>query len=232
MPHCADCLPSVFMTAGYGDFDPRLYPFYHVVGLHKSNALVANRPMDACGSCLEIQCVGDEVRPTPAAAGASLAVAARSVGLSKPQIIAPSQHAATVAPKCMHHPACPYALLAGPLRHQDGDPSHHHRPVRLRLRCNHRQRENAWVQDVSTMHACRMHCMGCCVGRGTLPRASPDLPQESCSCSSRMRNALCCTSTVSGDGQRQRTLHKVAALRPPASALLCRCLCAGARLWF
>lgn len=50
-----------FLCAGYGDFDPRLYPFYHVVGLHKSNPLVAGRPMAACGSCLEVQRRGTNV---------------------------------------------------------------------------------------------------------------------------------------------------------------------------
>lgn len=43
-------------SCGYGDFDPRLYPNYNVIGLHKSNPLVAGRPMNACGSCLEVQC--------------------------------------------------------------------------------------------------------------------------------------------------------------------------------
>jgi hypothetical protein len=54
-------LLTCHFPAGYGDFDPRLYPFYHVVGLHKSNPLVAGRPMAACGSCLEVQCRGTNV---------------------------------------------------------------------------------------------------------------------------------------------------------------------------
>lgn len=49
------------LCAGYGDFDPRLYPNYNVIGLHKSNPLVAGRPMNACGSCLEVQCRDREV---------------------------------------------------------------------------------------------------------------------------------------------------------------------------
>ncbi|KAF8072373.1 EXPA5 [Scenedesmus sp. PABB004] len=43
-------------TSCYGDLDPRLYPFYDVVGLSPDNPLVRGRPQDACGSCLEIEC--------------------------------------------------------------------------------------------------------------------------------------------------------------------------------
>eukprot|EP00775_Hariotina_reticulata_P002237 gene2237-2549_t len=43
-------------SCGYGEIDPRLYPFYAVAGLHPSNAIVKERPEAGCGSCLEIEC--------------------------------------------------------------------------------------------------------------------------------------------------------------------------------
>ncbi|WIA07996.1 hypothetical protein OEZ85_007467 [Tetradesmus obliquus] len=45
-------------SCGYGDLDPKLWPFYNVLGLNPNNELIKTRPQGACGSCLEIECTG------------------------------------------------------------------------------------------------------------------------------------------------------------------------------
>lgn len=49
-------------SCGYGNIDPRLYPFYNVVGLSPNNSIVKTRPQAACGNCLEILCDDPRVK--------------------------------------------------------------------------------------------------------------------------------------------------------------------------
>ncbi|KIY98908.1 hypothetical protein MNEG_9055 [Monoraphidium neglectum] len=50
-------------SCGYGDIDPKLWPFYLVAGLSPSNPLIQSLKERGCGSCLEVECVGAPCHP-------------------------------------------------------------------------------------------------------------------------------------------------------------------------
>jgi hypothetical protein len=46
-------------SCGYGDIDGKTWPFYNVIGLAPSNPLLQGLAQRGCGTCVEVECVGD-----------------------------------------------------------------------------------------------------------------------------------------------------------------------------
>ncbi|KAI8465741.1 MAG: RlpA-like double-psi beta-barrel-protein domain-containing protein-containing protein [Monoraphidium minutum] len=50
-------------SCGYGDIDPKLWPFYLVAGLSPNNPILSGLRQRGCGSCLELSCTGAGCHP-------------------------------------------------------------------------------------------------------------------------------------------------------------------------
>jgi hypothetical protein len=51
-------------SCGYGLMDGHMFPFYNIAGVSANSPLMAFRGLQACGTCLEVQCTDTrEVRP-------------------------------------------------------------------------------------------------------------------------------------------------------------------------
>ncbi|GBF95981.1 hypothetical protein Rsub_08104 [Raphidocelis subcapitata] len=45
-------------SCGYGQTDPKLWPFYLVAGVHPSNPILSGVRAHGCGACIELECTG------------------------------------------------------------------------------------------------------------------------------------------------------------------------------
>jgi hypothetical protein len=79
-------------SCGYGVLPTSVYPYSKVAGLSPNNSLVATRAMQACGTCVQVQCIDTRqvtAQPqAPAAAGRwyklTLASACRARARARP----------------------------------------------------------------------------------------------------------------------------------------------------
>eukprot|EP01024_Parvocaulis_polyphysoides_P070717 TRINITY_DN8738_c0_g1_i1.p2 TRINITY_DN8738_c0_g1~~TRINITY_DN8738_c0_g1_i1.p2 ORF type:complete len:122 (-),score=22.30 TRINITY_DN8738_c0_g1_i1:7-372(-) len=47
-------------SCGYGELDPKLYPFWGVAQLSSFSPLVAGEELAGCGACFEVECLDSE----------------------------------------------------------------------------------------------------------------------------------------------------------------------------